>query len=158
MARDDNEMIGSFEQTEVPIDTDEGKVNVPALTHELCPGLAVTMGVFGLFTVTHINTGMKMCGSFGRSATAGLIMTKYQLIAKKFGFSWPEYTPDILLPHMESEVPFKGSTVTNKDGTRNMTVKEWMQHIRCMATFDEFPWEEKHPLDTVAENLEALAP
>jgi len=42
----------------VEIRTEGGPRNVPGLSHKACPGLVVTMYPFGMFQVTHTETGL----------------------------------------------------------------------------------------------------
>lgn len=150
-------MAQKFQETSITIETDRGEASVPALIHPLCPGLALTMSQFGHFTVTHIDTGKKMCADFERAFSAMLILTKYQLIAHKFKLDWTNYTDGMLLPHMSKPVPFDGSTITTNDSEKKMTVSQWIQAIRPGPMTDEFPWEDTHPLTKAVEILERLA-
>ena len=146
-----------LEQVTVPVEFKQGQQDVPAVVHEYCPGLAVTMSNFGTFTVTHVPTGKSMCGHYERYAEAVLMMTKFQLIAKENSFSWVDWSQEQLAGIADNSVPFDSATVTSSDGTRLMTINEWLRYTR-MPSFDEFPWEERHPLDSAEENLARLAP
>lgn len=145
------------EQTTVTIKTAIGDVEVPAMTHEFCPGLAVTMQPFGLFTVTHIKSGMKLCDAYERSNSALLLLSQFALIAKDNGFSWTDSNPqESIKKSGDKPVPFGGSTITDSNGTNPMTVKEWVRHLRMMnfgGIVDEFPWEENNTVDEAMKNL-----
>ena len=133
--------------------------NVPGLTHRATPGLAVTMLPFGVFQVTHINTGRKLCGNYERAGTALLAMSHWALIADMKGKSWAALSQTgaaALIRDTDSEeVPFDGCTSTSQGVTRKMTVGEWFQHQR-IPIFDEFPWEEVDPFELAVANLEKI--
>tara|TARA_R110001599_G_scaffold333854_1_gene549921 strand:- start:983 stop:1315 length:333 start_codon:yes stop_codon:yes gene_type:complete len=63
---------------------------VLGLTHKSCPGLAVTMRPFGYFTVTHINSGLKICNVYERASSALLVMSQFALVAAMKNKSWSE--------------------------------------------------------------------
>lgn len=153
-----NKKAPQFEEANIAIKYGKEMEEKPGIVHEYCPGLAVTMSVFGLFTVTHIPSGLAMCGDYERNGAAASIMVRYQLIAKEHGFSWTNWEPDTTKPLFDLEVPFDGGTVTSSDGTRKQTIKEWIQSVKRHPFMDEFPWEEKHPLDMAFDELERLAP
>jgi len=146
-------------EVDVEINCDGQKLQAQGITHENTPGLAVTMHPFGLFTVTHINTGLRMCNTYERSASALLAMSQFSLIAKMQGKSWVDLDKDggfdLMQEAAESEVPFDGNSHTSIEGTRKMTVKEWFQVIR-MPMWDEFPWEDRDPFDEALENFKKL--
>jgi hypothetical protein len=125
--------------------TDGVTRTVPGLTHKATPGLAVTMNPFGVFQVTHIKTGRKLCNNYERAANALLVMSQWALVADMKGKSWEALNQsgcaDLITEASADEVPFDGCTSTSQGVTRKMTVGEWFQHQR-MPLFDEFPWEE----------------
>ena len=57
------------ETTTIIKTTKKGDQERPALIHECCPGLAVTMSSFGRFTVTHTVSGKKICPTYPQSQT-----------------------------------------------------------------------------------------
>lgn len=146
----------------VRIATVEGDRMVPALTHPLCPGLAVTMSVFGQFCVTHVPSGMSLgaAGSgYERMANAVVEMVEWALIAREAGFSWGDVetggaAADALKVAREKSVPFDGATVTQNGEKRPMTIGEWMDTMRGTFSRDEFPWE--GPDDDPAYRVECL--
>ena len=146
-------------ETEVELQGPNGKRAAPALVHENCPGLAVTMQPFGVFTVTHVSTGLKLCNEYQRASSAVLAMSQFALVAGMKETTWAELDNDSavkLIKDLDSEpVPFDGYTSTSKDGTRNMTVSEWFQAVR-FPLFDEFPWEDRDPFDDALENFEKV--
>ncbi|KAE8545395.1 hypothetical protein [Marinobacter nauticus] len=132
---------------------------VPGLKHDSAPGLAVTMLPFGVFQVTHINTGRKLCNTYERAGSALLIMSQWALIAHMKGKSWAALSQsgaaDLISETADEEVPFDDCTSTSQGVTRKMTVGEWFQHQR-MPLFDEFPWEERDPFELAIANLEKI--
>lgn len=148
-------------ETTVVIGRESGqRRTVPALMHERCDGLAVTMFPFGVFSVTHTRSGMSLCNSSERASTALLNMSQFALVADLAGKSWTDVgnaqeAADLLKSVDEREVPFDGCTTTSRDGTRKMTVGEWFRTIR-IPVFDEFPWEEKDPSTEAIENMERI--
>jgi len=136
-----------------------GEIEVPALAHKSCPGLAVTMFPFGAFAVTHIKTGCKLCSPSERASTAMLTMSQFALVADLMGEAWADMdqaqASQMIKDASPKEVPFDGYTSTSNKGTRKMTVGEWFQAVRF--TFPgEFPWEEKDPFGMAFENFEKL--
>ena len=143
----------------VEIRTEGGTRAIPGLTHKACPGLAVTMNPFGVFQVTHINTGRKLCNNYERAASALLAMSRWALIAHMKGKSWfalsQSGAADLISETADEEVPFDGCITISKGVTRKMTVGEWFQHQR-IPIFDEFPWEETDPFELAISNLEKI--
>lgn len=148
-----------LEETTIEVSAPEGKVAVPAITQKSCPGLAVTMAPFGIFTVSHVGTGNRLCNGSQRMACALLTMSQFALIASMKGKSWADLDQDSAVDLMSEaallDVPFGGYTSTSSGGTRKMTVREWFQHVR-MPVFDEFPWEEKDPFDEAVKNFSKI--
>ena len=132
---------------------------VPGLTHESCPGLAVTMRPFGVFTVTHISTGLKICNVYQRASSALLVMSQFALVAAMKNKSWLELDQkgvvDLIQHAGPDEVPFDGFTSTSKCSSRKMTVSEWFQIVR-LPFMDEFPWEESDPFDDAIQSFEMM--
>lgn len=157
----DTPEIPQFEQTTVTVTCQDGPRTVPAVVHPDCPGLAVTMSNFGDFTVTHLNSGARMCDPYERFGSAMAVMTEYQLIAHRHGFSWAKI-------HLQSEaaikmgeigaepVPFGGTRVADCNGSRPMTIREWLNFLRQHSIGGEFPWEQRGPMDIAADNLVTL--
>lgn len=134
-------------------------LTVPGLVHKDCPGLAVTMSPFGCFTVTHINSGLKICHQYQRASSALLVMSQFGLVAAMRGKSWSELDKasafELIRDAGSDEVPFDGCTSTSKDGTRKMTVREWFQVVR-IPIMDEFGWEDFDPFETAIDNFEKI--
>jgi len=132
---------------------------VPGLTHKSSPGLAVTMLPFGVFQVTHISTGRKLCNNYQRASTALLAMSQWALIADFKSTSWADLgltgSADLISEVSSEEVPFDGCTSTSQGVTRKMTVGEWFRSHR-LPIFDEFPWEEVDPFELAISNLEKI--
>ncbi|WP_428398239.1 hypothetical protein [Marinobacter salarius] len=136
-----------------------GTKTVPALVHESCPGLAVTMFPFGLFSVSHIKTGRRLTSPSERASTALLTMSQFELVARLKDESWEDMDQSgaakLIKDADSDEVPFDGYTSTSNKGTRKMTVGEWFQAVRF--TFPgEFPWEERDPFEMAFENFEKM--
>lgn len=150
---------GLFE-TEVELQGPSGRRTAPALVQEDCPGLAVTMQPFGVFTVTHIGTGMKLCNEFQRASSAILAMSQFALVAAMKGATWEDLDQESALKLMQDAgseaVPFDGYTSTSKDGTRKMTISEWFQSVR-LPMWDEFPWEDQDPFEGAIDNFVRVA-
>lgn len=144
----------------VDLNTSSGEPKtVPGLAHEACPGLAVTMLPFGVFAVTHINTGYRLCNTYQRASSALLAMSYFALIADMEGKSWADLgraeAAKLISEAAEKEVPFEGGTSTSSEGTRKLTVGEWFRCHR-IPLFDEFPWEETDPFEIAITNLEKI--
>lgn len=144
----------------VDLQTSSGESKtVPGLVHEACPGLAVTMLPFGVFAVTHINSGFRLCNSYQRASSALLAMSYFALIADMEGKSWADLDQaggvSLISEAADKEVPFKGATRTSTEGTRKLTVGEWFRCHR-IPLFDEFPWEETDPFNDAITNLEKI--
>lgn len=138
-----------MQAVERTIATDQGSRVVQA---HVCPwidGLAVTHHPFGSFSVTHERTGRKVAGPYERYGSALLRLLELGTL-----FNW-----DLDAAALTAErdacaavpVRFGGATVTSTDGTRPMTVKEYLAGIRTeSAVFRaaEFPWEspDKSPM------------
>jgi len=150
---DSKEMLTDIQ---VLINTERGSVSVPGLTHDNCPGLAVTMHPFGAFTVTHIESGMKMCGGYERASSAILVMSQYALIAASKSASFKgldqQGAINLISDAGSDDVPFDGCTSTSIEGVRKLTVKEWQGSLtNCFL--DEFPWEENDPFEGAVQNF-----
>ncbi len=140
----------------------EGPKEVPALAHPWCPGLAVTMTNFGLFSVTHVASGARICGDFERSSTAELMMVRWASVGHAYGFTWEEKDRGKLALALttcgDRPVPFGGATSTGGAGTRPLTVAEWRDLMRMVHYRDEFPCEDVHPGALARDILLTLAP
>ncbi len=143
----------------VQIQSHAKKLTVPGLTHKSCPGLAVTMRPFGCFTVTHINSGLRVCDAYQRASSALLTMSQLALVAAMKNKSWSELDQEaafnLIRDAGPDEVPFDGCTSTSNAGTRKMTVSEWFQIVR-LPIMDEFPWEESDPFEGAIQNFEMM--
>lgn len=159
----DQQTTGEYEdglsEVIVMIQGEAASSSVPGLVHKSCPGLAVTMAPFGCFTVTHVNTGRKLCGGYQRASSALLTMSQFALVAAMMNKSWsvlgPEGASSLIRDAGPDEVPFNGYTSTSKTGTRKMTVSEWFQIVR-LPIMDEFPWEESDPFEGALQNFEIM--
>lgn len=149
-----------FDRTTVQANTEDGMVSITAITHEYCKGLAVSMQSFGFFTVTHIDTGLKLCDHYERASSAILILSNFALIAKENNFSWAglsmEEAREIMRNISSNPVPFDDATITTNSETVKQTIGEWMRGLRMMnfnGIVDEFPWEETDNHQIAIENL-----
>ena len=136
--------LPQWKPCEVEAATPDGPVKVPAITHELIPGLAVTMVGFGTFGVTHLRTGKRPvpCG-FERAGSACHLAAQIAAVAKLAGVTWDTDAPDLdAMLACEAEVPFD-ATVTDKDGTRKQRCGSWLRTWYQVGWLrgDEFPWE-----------------
>lgn len=151
--------IDRLRETPVTIHAQAGEITVPGLVHEACPGLAVTMHPFGVFAVTHVKTGVKLCNLYQRASSALQALSWWALIANAEGKSWEDMDSEsaaaMITAAKDKPVPFEGCTSSSQGITRKMTVGEWFQHQR-LPGHDEFPWEEKDPYETAVDNLAAI--
>ena len=152
----------SLNKVTIDITTEDGAVSTPAINHDNCTGLAVTMVQFGFFVVTHAETGLKLSDKYERAGSALLVLSQFALIAKENGFSWDGGTQSevtgIMKEIYQKPVPFDGATITSKNGTRKQTVIEWIHNLRAInirGYVDEFPWEEHCPWNDALDNLES---
>lgn len=129
----------------------DGPTEVPALRHPRCPGLAVTMASFGRFRVTHTGSGLAIGGTYERAGGAVHEMVQWAAIARAYGFTYKvedsSAVRDCVLHCADRWVPFAEATSTGADGTRPLTVREWVQTVRSNQVGDEFPWEGDSPWD-----------
>jgi len=143
---------------EIPVMSGEHKM-VPAMVHNSCPGLAVTMIPFGAFQVTHIRTGKKLCRLYQRASSALLSMSQWAMIADMKGKSWADLdqagSARLIEDAKDDDVPFDDCTSTSKGVTKKATVGMWF-HLKRMPMFDEFPREERDPYDMALQNLEQI--
>ena len=145
-----------FKEIQVTVNVNHSPVSVPGTAHDNCPGLAVTMHPFGAFTVTHVKSGMKMCGHYERASSAVLVMSQYALIAASKNLSWNDLdsqgTIKMISDASADDVPFDGYTSTSIEGVRKFTVKEWRDSLTTRF-FDESPWEERDPFEDAIQNF-----
>lgn len=136
--------LPQWEPCEVEISTKSGPLKVPAITHPLVLGLAVTMADFGTFGVTHIRTGKRpIPGHFERAGSATRLAAQIAAVAKLAGVTWDVDAPDLdAMLACDAEVPFN-ATITDKDGTRKQRCGGWLrtQYRVGWLPGDEFPWE-----------------
>lgn len=153
------EWQNGLQETTAEISCPAGKASVPAITQKDCPGLAVTMAPFGVFTVSHVSTGNRLCHGSQRMSCALLTMSQFAMVAQMKDKSWADLDQDSAVELIKEvsadQVPFDGYTHTSSQGTRKMTVGEWFQTIRT-PVFDEFPWEDRDPFDDALENFEKI--
>ena len=156
----DKEYDYGLTETTVEVVSENGKHEVPALTHKSCPGLAVTMFPFGTFGVTHIPTGCRLANVSERASVALLTMSQFALVAKMMEADWSlldtKTASAMIADALDKPVPFDGCTSTSQEGTRKMTVGEWFRHVR-IPVIDEFPWEDSDPFEEAINNLESSA-
>ncbi len=135
----ENFVVPALKETTVTIKTENGTKDCPALTHEYCPGLAVTMSAFGVFTVTHIKSGLKMCPYLDSSETAILVFSQFALIGNDNQLSWDidkDAIRDIMKCIDDKPVPFE-STITVGNEERKQTIKEWMHSMSLQNLIDD---------------------
>lgn len=157
------EKMPPFEDSQVGIAVDvDGRrefVSVPGQRHPWAPGLAIIMRPFGLFSVTHVPTGMGLSNSYERVANAQLTLAECAMVARVCGVRWDDPGFESLvfvLDHGSKPVPFDGYYTQGADGVKKPhTIREWIEHLRSdIAQFvGEFPWEDKHPGNAAAELL-----
>jgi len=145
-----------FKEIQVTVNVNHSPVSVPGFAHDNCPGLAVTMHPFGAFTVTHIESGMKICGHYERASSAILVMSQYALIAASKSASFKgldqQGVINLISDAGSDDVPFDGYTSTSIEGVRKLTVKEWRGSL-AHSFLDEFPWEEHDPFEDAVQNF-----
>ena len=154
-----NDIGDGFKEIQVTVNVNHSPVSVPGFAHDNCPGLAVTMHPFGAFTVTHIESGMKMCGHYERASNAILVMSQYALIAASKGLSWSDLDSQgaikIISDASADDVPFDGYTSTSIEGVRKLTVKEWRGSLTDIF-LGEFPWEEHDPFEDAVQSFSKI--
>lgn len=154
-------MTEKYEGPLFKLATKEGDKFVPGITVDQCPGLAVTMSGVGRFTITHINSGSRVCnGNYERCDRAVLDMVRLASIASAYGFSWEEESPkDRILGIADKPVPFDGCTITDNDGTRPMPIGRFIQSLRPCVPFRDIDsplWEDERPIDEAERILSAM--
>lgn len=133
------------------------KKKFPGLIHKYCPGIAVIMTGFGYFNVTHINSGLKITDDYERACSAILVLSQLAIIANDIGFEWDDLTSADIVNIIDKNsmrlVTFEGETITTKDGSRKMTIGEYINSINPRRYVEEFPWEELHPSNLAMLNF-----
>jgi len=138
-------------ETSVDVTLQSGPKSVRAATHDLAPGLAVTMCGFGWFEVTTQATGNKISARYERFASAARDMLQAALMAKTYGFRWEDVKHGSdLEPHFGKPVPFDGYYTISDGEKKPLTFKDWIVTMNGGLSDDEFPWEEEGPWDALA--------
>jgi len=154
-----NDIGDGFKEIQVTVNVNHSPVSLPGFVHDNCPGLAVTMYPFGAFTVTHIESGMKICGHYERASSAILVMSQYALIAASKNASFQSLDQkgvvSLISDTSADDVPFDGYTSRSIEGVRKFTVKEWRNSL-TNRFFDEFPWEEHDPFEDAVQNFSKI--
>lgn len=156
--------VPMFDDASVTICGPLGDRNVPALVHPWCPGLAVTMGAFGTFDVTHVPTGRRVFGSWERWGNALRTLVEVALIARAAGADWSVADRDVLAEAIravwDQPVPFPDATSTSTTGVRPLTIREWWGMQQSAGVLSEFPWEspDDAPEAGLMELMEGLRP
>lgn len=128
-----------WRESDVTLATTTGDQVLRAIVHPKAPGLAVTMHHFGSFDVTHIKSGKKIAGPYGRCGRAMLTLAEFSRC-----FDWTQDAAGIaaqLAEKGELPVPFSGHTITQEGRTRPQTIAEYAASARNWIFSDEFPWE-----------------
>lgn len=143
-----------WEDKNIEIHTKGGRETVKGLVNELCPGLAVTMNVFGIFDITHVASGLTVTKGYERMWNAAL-----GIVQLSFCADWTKDVKDILaaLTDEPCGISVDHCSITSQGVTRPMTKKEMVDSIRRQQMMDEFPWEgEDAPTYAAQELLEEL--
>lgn len=111
------------------IQTEAGSMTVPALKHKHCKHLCVTMPSFGLFEITHIASGRKVCGNYERAGNAMADMLALSIAFIRIGVSDDATYEDLKQAIKQSDI------VIDELG---MTIP---QYITLNRLVNEFPWE-----------------
>ncbi len=112
----------------------QGSTPVPAAVPiEGVDHFAVTMTQFGLFEVTHIQSGKRIIGSFERSVNAHIAMLQLQLALNELGVDSSLDTETFV-----AEVAAKDSVCESL----GMSLFDWIRlHKMTQSLSGEFPWE-----------------
>lgn len=106
----------------------EGDVSVHGCVPDSwAAGLCISMMTFGMFTVTHINSGMRISRVYDRAIDALLTLTHWAIIAREYKFSWSDVTVDTFAEHVKWIMPYP---IPREISDEAMTIKEWTDHIR----------------------------
>lgn len=155
-------MSEQYEGQLFKIETHDGAKFVPGITIDGCLGLAVTMAGVGRFSITHLATGLSVVnGKYERCDNAILEVARLTAIAKTHGFSWKDESPQQRIKGISNEpVPFSGATITDKDGTRPMSIGSYIRSLHPLIPgrgIDTPPWEDVHPIDLAEDVLREMA-
>lgn len=132
-----------WEEKGVTIACEKGPEEVPGFVCEAIPTLAITMRAFGLFDVTHVESGLRICGPYERAGNAAEALVK---VALCFDVTGSRRELILSVGELGDEpVPFEGATTTEAGETRPMTRKRWLGLERHNFPPDEFPWEDQSP-------------
>lgn len=125
------------------IDTARGKETVPALTHPDLLGLAVTMGAFGDFSVTHLPTGRSIFSGFERAVNAIWLFARLAQMTKTYNVDWcGDFVAEMKRVAGEN-MPRDPRALPE---SHPYTVYGWFEFIKTThAVGGEFPWEEESP-------------
>lgn len=130
-------------QTSVKISTQNGMVPVPAMVIDLIPGLAVSMSNFGVFSVTHVNSGFQFSETASFS-DALWQMCVWGLIGREHFIDWTQDKETII----EAINAIDDEKVPLDAG--DYTIQNWRQMQRAKFLCDELD------LDPAFEILEKL--
>jgi hypothetical protein len=137
-----NEDVRDFPQwveTSVKVTRDSGAVESrPALTHPWVPGLAIAFAGFGIYRVTHAESGCKLGGTYERLANAMVEFAEWAAIGRAYGLDWtgPAESISGLFIHRGGEpVPFG----------KHWPLRDWRETLP-QDYEDEFPFDESDPM------------
>lgn len=120
----------------IKIPTTSGEMDVPVFYEEGCNNLCVTMTHFGMFEITHINTGKKIYGDFERAVTAVCEMIRIELSLIEIGIIGNEGEDEI------KDLINSSRLKITRLGDRN--VLDYLKLCSCLSKItNEFPWENK---------------
>ena len=116
------------------IPTTKGQIDVQVYNCESCRNLCVTMTSFGVFEITHTESGRKLYGGFERAANAIVEMMKVEVALISEGIDQP-------LSMNEFKERIVGSKVKFEE-LCSMTIMQYINHCRQHEDItNEFPWE-----------------
>ncbi|HSH44425.1 MAG TPA: hypothetical protein VK966_01080 [Longimicrobiales bacterium] len=143
-----------WRHTMIKVPGKDGVNDFPALVHDAAPGVGIVVFPWGLFSVTHLRSGMRLNGPYERAANAAIEAAQWAKVLDLEAAA----SGDDLVKQVEAApddpVPFGGATITDNEGSRTMTRREWFESVMAdRGWVVEFPWEEQSPWERADEIL-----
>lgn len=121
--------------TQIEVPTVKGMIKVPCYFHENVKDLCVTMCEFGVFEVTHVETGRKIIGGFERACNAAVMMLRFQIAANEVGIDFSGGM-EFIKNQISEAKDFKHESLSG------MSIIEAVNlHKQVFPLTGEFPWE-----------------
>lgn len=135
----------------IKVKTESGIIDTPAKFINGCDELAVTSTVFGLFDVTHVQSGYKMAGGFERCINASNILADIKLACMHAKIDLKQDHEAFIKQIMESKAKCPSLD--------NFTIIDFFSALMPMIKFNgEFPYEsnDDNPFIKLEEKIKQI--